>query len=194
MTMKRLAFSDPMYLAFLADLKTHTRRIIKFPKHIYVPDLSWVASVNPDGKNGWIAWGPKPVDNETSCRLYPNGGGFRSAYIPGETVAIAAAIVRGRDDSIRYRSNGELASVKSWQWKSDVLPARYCPLWCCQHTARIVKVRAEKLQVISEEDAVAEGLSNLESFALLWDTLHPQPGERWADNPWVFVYDFVKVS
>lgn len=203
MNMKRLAFSDPMYLAFLQGRKTQTRRIIKFPKRAYEPNLSWIASVNPDGKGGWIAWGPKPVDDETSRRLYPNGGGFHSAYLPGETVAISAAIWRGRDDSIRYNANGELASVKSWQWENNVLAARFCPLWCCQHTAKIVSVRVERVREISEADAVAEGvtpsitfddIANRAGFVTLWDTLHPQPGENWESNPWVFVYEFVKVS
>lgn len=203
--MKRLAYSDPMYLAFLEGRKTQTRRIIKFPKHTYTPDISWVASVNPDGKNGWIAWGPKPVDDETSRKWYPNGGGFRSAYRPGETVAIAAALARDPiNNVIRFRANNELACWTAWPWKNNVLSARFCPLWCCKHTAKIVKVRAEQVQGISEADAVAEGMevypikqatwSNRDSFFLLWNTLHPRPGENWESNPWVFVYEFIKVS
>ena len=74
---------------------------------------------------------------------------------------------------------------------------------------RILDVRAERVQDISEEDAIAEGISEhatikgwhvgpgglrgtgtaKDLFALLWDSI-AKPGFRWADNPWNRAYTF----
>lgn len=187
--MKRLAFSDPMYLAFLEGRKTQTRRIIH-PQPGYHDshshDLDWKKFyfTSPDG-----------LDHLT----------VKPAYLPGETVAIAAALARDPiNNVIRFRANNELTCWTAWSWKNNVLPARFCPLWCCKHTAKIVKVRVEQVRYISHADCVREGLAPTMRndpdqdiryrYSRLWDSLHPQPGENWEKNPWVFAYEFIKVS
>jgi len=71
----------------------------------------------------------------------------------------------------------------------------------------------QRLQDISEEDAEHEGCeyfggypiddlcprttagekSEIEVFQTLWDSLH-KPGERWADNPYVFPYELEELE
>lgn len=197
--MKRLTFSDLMFLAFLEHRKTHTRRVIhpQPGRHdSYAHGLDW--------KRFYFSY-PDGLEHLT----------VKPAYLPGETVAIAAAIVRGRDNSIRYRANGELATHLNWKWKSSTLAARFCPWLCCRYQVKITGVRAQRLHDINEADAIAEGiiqgqgpvpgkdeatlgkdifLTATHAYAALWDTLHKKPGERWQDNPWVFVYGFINVT
>lgn len=68
---------------------------------------------------------------------------------------------------------------------------------------RLLSIRKEKLQDISEEDALAElgyGLSYnpndefpIRDFSYLWDSINPK-GKRWADNPdvWALTFEVVK--
>ena len=132
----------------------------------------------------------------------------------------------------RYRP-GEVVYVKepwcggqhgmSVQYRDDWTPHDYGPSWrsaasmpasSARTFLRILDVRAERLQEISEEDAMREGsvaqfssvhgLPRLDGYGLrcvglkpipmqgfmaLWDSL-AKPGERWDDKPWVWVYTY----
>jgi hypothetical protein len=88
--------------------------------------------------------------------------------------------------------------VYFWKWINSGLPARYMPKWAAG-------VKIERLQDITNEDAIAEGthyapvgfwnpaLSQV-SYSMYWDTLHTKKGERWQDNPIVQVISFKKIE
>jgi len=71
---------------------------------------------------------------------------------------------------------------------------------------RIVAIRQEQLQDITEEDVLAEGVAlqawaghdhdwpHTAGYAALWDSIHTKHGERWADNPPVWVLEFELVE
>jgi hypothetical protein len=81
-------------------------------------------------------------------------------------------------------------------------PSIHMPRWACRLFLDVTRVRCERLQDISEADAIAEGsqcagvpasLTNRGAFAKLWDSLYGNhPGCDWAANPWVFVIEFEK--
>ena len=143
----------------------------------------------------------------------------KSAYKLGETIAIAQKYEDLRKDDEFYRLCGKngmpLECIKYEKGchnkmfvRADLMP----------HHIRITNIRVERLQDISEEDCMAEGIRRFgkeyvrfkkeycytcqnyavtdfysfstprEAYAALIDKISGKG--TWESNPWVFVYDF----
>lgn len=193
--MQKIMFNDKYGLtqAVLDGHKTQTRRIahagyIKFPN----------TCIGLKGNN--------------RNKLYLKNGKnivARSRYKIGEEVAIAQSYGRLGFDKVRVHNDKEISEVfcsNGWKnkmfVKADLMPYRI----------RITNIRAERLQYISEEDCLAEGIweahnvglegvtywyTNLvnspyrtarEAYAALIDKISGKG--TWASNPYVFVYEF----
>lgn len=83
------------------------------------------------------------------------------------------------------------------------------PIWACRVMLEVRGKRTDRLQDISTQDLLAEGIQPIlagllwqgarplpglhwsarRAFAAHWDVTHPVPGLRWADNPIVEVLD-----
>lgn len=55
---------------------------------------------------------------------------------------------------------------------------------------KITAIHKERLQDISPADCIAEGATDSDAFAKLWDTVHFKPPYCWLDNPEVWVIKF----
>jgi hypothetical protein len=80
------------------------------------------------------------------------------------------------------------------------VPSIHMPRWASRLTLTVTDVRAERLQEISEADAMAEGAEpvlvppdgggspHVEGFSELWNDIYGSGA--WDANPWVFVIRF----
>lgn len=95
------------------------------------------------------------------------------------------------------------------EWAGKSRPAMFFPkhLYPLAPQARCVAVKAERVQDISEEDAIAEGIIGVGEagsvgfgkfcYAKLWDSINAERGKgelkgqyAWKRNPWVFATTF----
>jgi hypothetical protein len=76
------------------------------------------------------------------------------------------------------------------------------PKEACRLLLKIKSIRVERLQDISEEDAIAEGAIQHEKetdwltakfgFEMIWLKINGK--ESWISNPFVWVYEFEKIE
>lgn len=84
-------------------------------------------------------------------------------------------------------------------------PSIHMPRWASRITLEITDINAERVQDITEEEAIKEGVVDpimgtygvnpITIFRDLWDALYArQPGLLWKKNPWVWVIAFRRVE
>lgn len=167
-TTKPILMNAPMVRALISGRKTQTRRIMK-PQ---LPDFVTSILCYPSNKRDW--WPPHPHTSEPWLkyeRTCPYGR-------PGDLLWVREtwAEVGNLDPGyLVYRATyphclpAELENVPAdirdagERWR----PSIHMPRWASRLTLRITDVRVHRLQEISENDALAEGLKALSKDGLL---------------------------
>lgn len=80
--------------------------------------------------------------------------------------------------------------------------ALHMPRWASRISLRVTQVRLERVQDISEEDAIAEGVAHADqyttlssparNFQTLWREIHSD--DSWLRNPWVWAIHFERIA
>lgn len=180
-----IIFSAPMVRAILDGRKTMTRRIIKPQPSAGVRVSPFVSSGLEDGHGREVRIPWRPGDR---------------AWVRETHYVQSAGCRDGGGRVILYRAAEPDAPCT---WRSPI----HMPRWASRITLEITDVRVQRLQDISEEDAVAEGIgpapggwwSGAEgqsapdpraAFALLWSGIHG--ADAWDRNPWVAKIGFTR--
>ena len=111
------------------------------------------------------------------------------------------------------RNNSHMAIIKGKYEVGDKVMAYDSEgVWEPFCVIEITKVRAEKVQDIIEEDAIAEGVNGgciecgelqpcgcsnpspdyIDSFIWIWNAIHGK--DAWEQNPWIWVYEFKRLE
>lgn len=213
-----ILFSEPMVKAILEGRKTQTRRIIKStmntihdvgnPKMLYA---DWPLSRLHSIVNGVAKFNVQnDVDNYTTEQVKcPYGQ-------PGDRLWVRESCAIGFNDDCDLVCDYMADGKRRWfeltpdneRYAATYIndgrrPSIFMPRWASRITLEITKIRAERLQEISEMDAVCEGIDwrkegptyarVMGAFADLWDSINAKRGYGWNINPWLWVIEFNKV-
>lgn len=227
-----ILFSAPMVRAILDGRKSQTRRALKFqafggftpisPSTIWhgeeprrkescpygqPGDRLWVREtwrLSPDACEGW------PMD-ATPCSGfidYRADGSSLERHAPD--FAAIERLTIGRDPEWDWDSPPH-------SWRSPI----HMPRWASRITLEITGIRVERLQDISADNAIAEGIDQIagptscnswrnyligkagemnmhcsspsRSYQTLWDAINARRGHPWESNPWVWVIEFRRI-
>lgn len=193
-SVKKIMFNDKYGLtqAVLAKRKTQTRRIIPSADPYNRRYEGTLKVRNKLGQIGLLAL-------FSDVRIFP-------AYYMGEEVAISQSYRSILEKSNVYPNANELKELPGY-WNKMFVRAEDMP-----HHIRITDIRVERLQDISDEDCLKEGIWRDDNVGLEGTTYwyHGLPNSSfrtpqeayaslinrisgkgtWESNPYVFVYDF----
>lgn len=179
--------------------------------------FTYVNTNNPmreKGRSHWITVKGRKVIDGTSF-FFPFYGTGQRLWVKelfkfnrgGPIYDAAGGLMDSMDDELLYHADGPHRESK---WTS----ARLMPRWASRITIEITGVRVERLQDISEDDCLAEGIAQViydslprlqqcgeydgidvdlvGKYGTFWDSIHG-PG-AWERNPWVWVIEFEQVK
>lgn len=221
MTTRPILFSAPMVNALLAGTKTQTRRLVK-PQpgedgtNVYGIDATQAAVIRK-------AWKPYALPGDrlwvketfAPCEAQIRKGHFhyRADGAVGHRVSTNGGDVwwerTGHTTGLADHSLLGVWLAEPSKWK----PSIFMPSEASRITLEVTAVRVERLQAISEADAIAEGIQRcglpndrhplwkvghemheaaVPAYASLWESING--AESWAANPWVWVVEFKRVT
>lgn len=226
--MKSIIFPAWEVQATLAGRKSQFRRVVKLPERI-APDKGpavWELAKRPAcAEPGEFAF----VDMAHPTESYPTL--IRCPYAPGERLFVKESWWQRPDDGvIVFDVDGALSFDKTsyahqmgignvpCEGDRSELPslgfrkrrALRMPEWASRLTLEVVAVRVERLDELTNYDAMDEGcpgerwhegdgneglIEPWEQFVEQWDSSHGRkPGCAWADNPWAWICEFKRVE
>jgi hypothetical protein len=211
-----ILFSGEMVRAILAGRKTQTRRVVKSDTQNFAKSQFLFFD------NNRASWMGEPGSwlEEYYWTVCPYGVPGDTLWVR-ETLAMGSAICKSAKvdyaathTPIAWREGMPqgCCGAATWQWKRDVLPSIHMPRWASRLTLRVTSVRVQRVQDISEEDAIAEGVvvshyycddatdsddgthrcDPIGAYRKLWDSLNAARGYGWETNPWVWVVGFTR--
>lgn len=189
-----ILFSGAMVRAILEGRKTVTRRVVKWLGDGFEPDFSAndYKKACPYGQPGERLWVRESLRFDPEYGHYYAAGGRH-----GETVYLCSLF----DDEDKQTGPSYDGLLPERSVPSIHLHRRYSRI-----LLEITDVRVERLQDITEQQALAEGVASCaqdldpdgngystgELFSILWSSINGT--DSWNANPWVWVVEFKRVE
>lgn len=226
-----ILFSGPMVRAILDGRKTQTRRIVS--PQPSAETKAWWSCVSSSEKSAIGKWtprdsahvksNPKATGESVRCpygdfgdRLWVREsmrGVIDTKCHADESMPISAYVADGA-----HSWSGSFRTP--WQYSRNAMPSIHMPRRLSRITLEITRVRVERLQQITPNDARSEGCADnawcrsdwpeksvrimpgfyehtgrdsivLSNFASLWQSINGP--DSWTENPWVWVIEFKRV-
>lgn len=208
--MKGICFIEPMFHKVVKGEKTQTRRIIshlgnkehygKLLCHWYLSDAPYLSETG--------VWKWQLQTDVDDCQTFT----INPKYKVGEKVYLKEPYHKDSNDDIHYKfgypENQKEMDKHNLKWGNKL----FMPESAARYFIEITAVRAERLQDVTEEDCIKEGIESftkdnqLYKFGLDgwdWSKMPRTPREAyaalinnisgkgtWEKNPFVWVYDF----
>jgi hypothetical protein len=212
-----IPFNSQMVRALLAGTKTQTRRVVALPRKrqgfvMLNTGAGWWPYQSDDGESELCNDG---MEHPYSC---PYGQ-------PGDRMWVREAW--RAHTTFDHLPPRDIPESHVWYMADDGYKAEsryrhgmFMPRWASRILLEVTAVRVERLQDISEADAISEGTyshaaqlaedpaisaADIEAligkygegkvrclYAALWESING--ADSWAANPWVWVVEFRKVS
>ncbi|MBV6321972.1 hypothetical protein [Duganella violaceipulchra] len=230
-----ILFSSPMVRALLDGSKTQTRRIVKPDPGPYWNPTVGLYNPTVIKNGGYEAPGSEifGASDEIQGRKFPYGqpgdrlwvreSGIRSMLagsgdqrglfrhdVPVTPETGQYWVERTRAPGASYSVEGCSRAAALLSASAKVTPSIHMPRWASRILLEIISVRAERLNDISDIDAVAEGIGltpvaigmkltfppsesmAVNAYRQLWEQINGEGS--WADNPWVWCVEFRRVT
>ena len=162
-----ILFSSPMVRAILNGSKTQTRRLVKHSKQFKgSPSVAYDVLMSEDGSGAhFLVAGDHGFTDLVPC---PYGVKGERLYVKETAIIAPKRFAATPDDTcindadgdpryIQYIASQPDTEAAEW-YKLKKTPSIFMPRWASRITLEITEVRVERLNDISEEDAVAEGV------------------------------------
>ncbi|AVR89052.1 hypothetical protein [Thauera aromatica] len=208
-------FSAPMVRAILEGRKTQTRRAVKITNRtpglaacLQPADPAWVrkktaAELCPYGQPGDRLW-----VREAWAEGWTYGGARRCVFYR----ATLDGLQGDAETGINHDPKLGASPPNIIRWR----PSIHMPRWASRILLEVTTVRVERLQDISEADAIAEGILEQrsqtdagwvdywpsedgepfarasEAYRALWESINGP--SSWTANPWVWVITFRRIE
>lgn len=215
-----ILFKGEMVRAILAGLKTNTRRVMKPQPPEWVTEFGFTEftpSGSISGRGTFKSEGP--AEKFFRC---PYGMPGDELWVKENFQPLLADGVKWTDADYKtgkgYQVNYVATSgrVEYYDQSTDnpfcsrVTPSIFMPKWASRIRLTVTEVRVERVQDISEADAIAEGIEQHDEdgityygpldkghcdpryeFQRLWRSINDgREGCAWYDNPWVWCVVF----
>lgn len=207
-----MIFNAEMVRAILEGRKTQTRRIVT-PQPS--PDQGMVNAAYCGCPNLWLRNGTCRKDDPTYEWKCPHGRTgdriwvretFNGFWLDDDVIQEIKDGISSAAELCDYRADYPDASRPAEGWT----PSIHMPRWASRITLEITGVRAERLQGISQADAIAEGAPpshpsidavsrdygfpdfSRSWFGQTWWSIYGE--ENWQANPWVWVIEFKRLE
>lgn len=179
---KPILFSTAMVQAILRGNKTQTRRIIK------IQENEKIEFDNYETRQCFIIVGKDYVK------------GLKCKYNIGDILWVRETFSE-KENRLIYRAD----VCSKWDLPDGFIykPSIHMPRAACRIYLKITNIRIERLQDISNNDAINEGVLPVTTyskivkkmatflFSILWDKINGKGA--WDMNPYVWVYEFERI-